>query len=656
MEAIGPTDQHQGVAPAPLLSLLEAETEPGLNIEEIDELAVRETRRRDAVLPPVSVYRWWARRADAVNGAIVEATESDMGSDLLVVDPFAGGGVIPLSVLSRGHRVYAQELDPWAAYGMAAMLTLPAETDLDPWIQRLEEMCATDISNAYSTTSKAGASATVSQTLRVAVSSCTNCGQTQRTFPHALVSLVERKERSNGSAYLACGFGHLFRGTLDRPHPCPECGMRTDPQQSYTNGRRVNCPNCGASDSLANRAASDGADWEVVLTQRVEGRTRELVPASPMEARQADSPQWSPKLGLGLIEAGRETSVLLRHGFDRWDSLYPNRQLAITQRLLASIIELDAPPAIENALRLAVIGTTEMAGLTSRWDRWYLKSYESGARHRFSYTTLTAEPNVWGAGRFGRGSAVLRLDAMKRAARWLRSHGVAASSVEGPIEVVSRRGSIIRTRARVALGSSVRMAIPSGAADLVLTDPPYHDDIQYSELSTPFRAWSSLPTRMSMDDVVANDSISSREYEERLAGVFAECRRVLKRSGHMIFSYANKSPSAWVAVVGALDSAGFRGSGYAIVHGENETDHAKRNGTHIRHNLLIDVVPGDAPKGRRWRPSSESRDSPEVQFLHVAGSTVHNIGSLPTDWRERLTTALAASDFLARESKSSDHS
>ena len=47
---------------------------------------------------------------------------------------------------------------------------------------------------------------------------------------------------------------------------------------------------------------------------------------------------------------------------------------------------------------MAVLGTAEMAGLLSRWDRYYLKSYESMASHRFNFTTLAVEPNVIGVG------------------------------------------------------------------------------------------------------------------------------------------------------------------------------------------------------------------------------------------------------------------
>ena len=74
---------------------------------------------------PVSTYRWWARRTEAVNGSIIDAVSADKPGRMVVSDPFAGGGVIPLAAVMRGHSVYAQDLNPWAAAGLASMLALP---------------------------------------------------------------------------------------------------------------------------------------------------------------------------------------------------------------------------------------------------------------------------------------------------------------------------------------------------------------------------------------------------------------------------------------------------------------------------------------------------------------------------------------------------
>ena len=59
---------------------------------------------------------------------------------------------------------------------------------------------------------------------------------------------------------------------------------------------------------------------------------------------------------------------------------------------------------------------------------------------------------------------------------------------------------------RVVEGDSSRIPLPSRTADLVLTDPPYHDDVHYGELSLPFRAWAGLSTDLMKEEAIANGS------------------------------------------------------------------------------------------------------------------------------------------------------
>src|SRR5690606_12236254 len=90
-----------------------------VNATEVSELARRESRNREKHLPPLGSFRWWARRTGAVNTAILRATVETLGRHRLeIVDPFAGGGTIPLVALKEGHRVRAQDLDPWAVTGI----------------------------------------------------------------------------------------------------------------------------------------------------------------------------------------------------------------------------------------------------------------------------------------------------------------------------------------------------------------------------------------------------------------------------------------------------------------------------------------------------------------------------------------------------------
>jgi len=589
----------------------------GLDIDAVSEAARRETRNREVHLPPTGVYRWWARRTEAVFGELLDRASPVLGASLEVLDPFAGGGVIPFAAVRRGHRVRAQDLDPWAAHGLEVALGLPGRSALERAAQALERATAPLIARGWRTRLEDGAEGWIAHTLRVAVADCTGCGAPQALFPHATVSALRRKDRGGNEAWLCCSRGHLFRGRHDLAGRCVECGDRVEPRAAWLPRRRASCPECGRVEPLSDRAGT--WRWQIALVERTAGRRRELGQPTPRELEQATG--WEPARGLGVIPEGQETRVLLRHGFQRWEDLYPARQRAVTEALLEATGELDE--AVRPALRLAVLGTTEMAGHLSRWDRWYLKSYEAMAGHRFNLTTLAVEPNVWGTPAAGRGTLIRRLRLLARAADWLRDCP--------PV------------RAQVRRGTSERTGLDDGSVDLVLTDPPYHDDVQYAELSLPLRAWAGLATSVG-GEAVAAPGRRSDTYRRTMTGILAEARRVLRDGGRLVLSYANRDPEAWGDLFDALQDAGFAPVGCAAVHSENERDQVKRGIRSCTQDLLLELAPG------RWAGPPQVRlpEGVEGAFLRIVADRFVRIGRLEPGWRDDLAAELGSSAFLAR--------
>ena len=383
-----------------------------LDPQAVSRAARAETRNREVYLPPVSVFRWWARRTESVNGAVIDAFSAERGGNdrLLVVDPFAGGGVIPLAAMLRGHRVYAQDINPWAAVGLAAMLGLPEPDEIREGVASLTHRITPLVSAAYGTTMSDGQTGTISHTFRVATAPCLKCGNLLRLYPHALVTLLARRERGRPEAMLACRNGHLTPGRYDRNTRCRTCRTRVDPLASYTARRVAKCPSCDTRTSLSDLALRGEWAWQVVLVERARNGLRELGIATATEVATATDPRWHPQRSLGKIPEGQETRVLRRHGFSDWGDLYPDRQRHVLEQLLDLVAGCSDNPAVVNLLAMAIIGSAEMAGHCSRWDRWYLKSYETMAGHRFNFTTLTAEPNAWGNPTSGRGTVLRRLD------------------------------------------------------------------------------------------------------------------------------------------------------------------------------------------------------------------------------------------------------
>ncbi len=525
------------------------------------------------------------------------------------------------------------------------MLSSPARADLEEGFAALAQRITALTEAAYGTTLSDGARGEISHTFRVAVAACTHCDVRSRMFPHALVSLCARAERGESAAFLACARGHLFRGLRDGTQGCPQCQLTVEPSANYTGRRIIRCWSCGKDDRLSERAEQSSYRWEPVLVERSSGRRREIDLPRPAEVQQAEDVRWKPVRDLGEIPDGQETAVLLRHGFRRWQDLYPRRQQILTEQLLDEVQYVASDDRVGDALRLAIIGTTEMAGLLSRWDRFYLKSFESMANHRFNFTTFAAEPNVWGTRASGRGTVLRRVARMLSASDWWSSRvGTPISAAFQDVTQSSSTGSW-ESPVTVAWGSSERQTLPDGSCDLVLTDPPYHDDVQYEELSLPLRAWAGLPTTAVFGDVAVNPRIAREEPQaDLLARIFRECRRTLRADGHLIFSFANRDPRAWIELLGALHNAGYRTAGTEIIHSENESDAAKRNVRACTLDLILDLVPRGSRPVLQHYPGANDGD--EASFLSLVSGYVRQVGELPDGWAEKMRTELSEHPFL----------
>ena len=120
---------------------------------------------------------------------------------------------------------------------------------------------------------------------------------------------------------------------------------------------------------------------------------------------------------------------------------------------------------------------------------------------------------------------------------------------------------------------------PTAAIDAVVMDPPYGANVMYAELSDFFYVWLKRTAgyvfpelfRRNLTDkeneAVANiakfkgqkgaKALAGREYEERMASIFAECRRTLKPDGIMTVMFTHKETDAWDALTKGLMDAGF---------------------------------------------------------------------------------------------------
>lgn len=564
--------------------------------------AQREQRSRERHTPSVSVYRWWARRPHAVIGAILDAACAVYGPRFRLADPFSGGATVAVEGARRRLPTYAQDLHPWAVTGLRMIVepvdvaALDAATTLlasrlEPLVRALYEVpCSTH-----------GPGAETLHAFSVRHATCASCQRRVYLFPYSLVTLASRNsDETNG--YFGCrACGRITRSSLKAKARRCQCGHRfAHVTRSLVPNREVRCPHCRSSFSPYLRRPR----WQLVLVQRrcrvdEQSLVHYDVPTPRDRAQARRCGEDVPVPLRSRIPAGLETAVLRRGGFHSWHDLYVPRQLELLLATARMTHELNLDPKVRDRLLLAICGAGEMAGRLSRWDRYYPKAFEALANHRYALVGLACETNPFASA--GRGTLPRRLAALVRAARWMRP--------SGPRRVVSRstrRRTPVSFRSGLALvrGSSEHQLLPARSIDFVLTDPPYFDDVQYSELASIFLAWAHatrlIPTDVNVEaerEAVPNRvrGTDAADYERLLTRIFRETRRVLRPHGAMVLTFHNTKLPAWIALARALHAADFSVRALAVVRSENETDHAKRRGRRFTKDLVLECVPGRRP-------------------------------------------------------------
>ena len=617
----------------------------------VSHAASREARRRESVVPPVSVFRWWARRTHAVVGAIIAACETRPPQTLTIADPFSGGGTIPLAAIRRGHRVYAQDINPWASAGLRATLKLPDVDRISEVEQDLRSHLDPLISQLYDTTMTDGSAGVLKHIVRVACAPCTTCGSEARLFPHALVTRTSRRDVESGDStvLVACPLGHLWKTTSLSEQSCPVCGRMTCPEADYLVRRRISCHECGASETIQERFLHTRPRWETAFIERQNSTLREFVIPSHQELRVYHS-VTAPLNGApyGRIPHGPESAILHAFGFEEWKDLYSPQQLRILNSALQYVEGTNLRDPERELFTLLAVGASEMSAYLSRWDRWYLKPYEAMAGHRFNVTTLATEINMWGA--FGgiRGSLSRRFARLRHASNWCSANLPTTTTIQTAQSTDSRMPMEAAYSVRVVEGSSECMPLATSQADLIITDPPYHDDVSYSDLAQLFLSW------LGPVEVLKGEAMPDRDkpalFGEVLETIFGEAHRVLKDDGRLILSFANRDPLAWAELFKSLQNAGFYCWDYAIVHSENEMDQTKRGKRSCTSDLLLELAKVPAPADLKLHDSTFSSDSASVEwsFLHQVATFALQVGHLSDKdgWKRDLTESLSAHPFL----------
>ena len=282
------------------------------------------------------------------------------------------------------------------------------------------------------------------------------------------------------------------------------------------------------------------------------------------------------------IMEGNKTDEAIRYGCVTWRDMFSPRQLlahGAGVEIFREMLEQDRAAGSLTDLRAAAyiylaLGMDKLRDYNARMTRWHVKRetmVNTFDRHDFAFKWSYAEMAIAVEGQGFDWAIKNTTKALKELV------GMVGPDKRGDMldPVQAERGAITVTN-----GSGASMPnLADKSVDVVVMDPPYGANVMYAELSDFFYVWlkrtaglivPELFTRRLADketEAVANkahfkgqkgaEKLANRDYQDKMAGIFAECRRVLKDDGIMTVMFTHKATAAWDALAMSLMHAGF---------------------------------------------------------------------------------------------------
>ena len=592
-----------------------AALERGFPAAALSRIGEHESWRKEVHRPATSTHKWWAKRLGSVfRGILVSAVDEDQTAaieayssrsrlaGLTVFDPFAGSGTTVVEAVKLGARVVGWDINPVATLVQRQAVQQWDTSELQQAYKQVEEACRAEIDRLHKTES----GETVLYYFWVALATCLNpfCQADIRLFSTHVFSRNAYPNRVPDAQVVCPECLDIIPDRHDFKHLTCKNGHAVSPAGAVTRST-VKCGNCGGSSKIIDALAGRRPRYEM-YAKMVLGRNgkKRYEPVTAFDRSLYDEcslllRQREPGLVLPQAELddGENTRQAIRWGFSQWRHFFNDRQLYSLGLLGGAIRNLSAGEAEREALAALFSGTLEFNNMFCSF-----KGEGTGAvRHMFSHHILKPERTPLEAHPWGTPASSGSFSTLFQS-RLLRAQAYKLEPSDQVLvggQVERRVGLSLPTEARVLTswpsgglksgevylrtGDSSRTDLPDKSVDLIVTDPPYMDNVHYSELADFFHAWlrelgpfADYPqqqnTTRSTDEV---QSALPGEFEAAITKVWQECARVLADDGIMAFTFHQARLSGWVALMRALSQAGFVVTAVQPVQGEMSTSVTK---------------------------------------------------------------------------------
>jgi len=618
----------------------ESAIETNFPFQRLNRLAELEAYNKHHYRPTNYQHKWWARRLGSVFRMISIAALSDPGvsaddlwsqyaetvnvDDAIVLDPFMGGGTTGQEATRVGAQFVGSDLNP-VAWFISEMGLEKQPFMLDTHFDRVVSQSREEIQPYFNTTCpECGDEAGAQFYLWVKLAEYTSLEQDEQ-LGREYDTLVVDHQRDGGATVVCPECGSLSEvDSKPSSSVCTDCSHHFDateedvrvsidePNLVFNGGERpayepyavkYDCSGCGET------GFSKFTKFDIKRFEAAAERYEDIQDDLPIPEQ-------------GIPEGGEKTRDLHNRNYTKWTHLFNSRQLLALGTLLKNIKEVDDDLA-RQYLTLTFSATLEFNNMFCSYKGSDPRG-PGAVRHIFSHHAYVhpgepLENNPLGTK--GRQSGTFRYlyeyrlkkaldfqhspvervlhdDGTVKEKKPIQGERIGGSPADSIDELLDDEGShYLHCGNSADLPFSGQLA---GEVDAVITDPPYYDSVQYSELADFFYVWLKQGLEQDLPDIFDGDSVVSEaeavgnrtrkksldDYQGLLQSVFSESYDVLKDDGVLAFTFHHKDPEAWGAVLEAIDGAGYRVVQTYPVRGEN------RLSVHIKDQraVLLDSV------------------------------------------------------------------
>jgi len=552
------------------------------------------------------------------------------GDDITVIDPMAGGGSIPLESARLGFKTLANEYNPVACSVLEATVDYPirfgpelaakARKWAKVWLERVEKR----LEKFY----PEHRFASVHAYIFARTVPCPDTGFETPLVPdwHLL------KPKGGGRTIAAVPAVDQQKGTWRVQ--IREVGrgagqIKDPPPPTYDNGKGISLFTgrpipADYIKAMAQQGRMKSALYAVAI------KTPQGLKFQPPEQADIDALAAAEKELKKLRPAWEKNNVIPTelypevssddrprlYGMPRWADMLSPRQLLCfgtlveeLNRLRDEIIKAEDHDAGEAVVHLLAFVIDKLANYNSYLASWHAPRSVMRSvfdRHDFAFKASFAEMAPCNAGT----GVEWAIDNTLESAQQLA--GLAHADSTAPAEI--------------SMGSATSLPhLADKSVTAVVVDPPYDDNVQYSELADFFYVWlkrtqghrrpewfSTYLCEHDQEAVVnasrfrknhartkdAKDE-ARQHYRKLMAETFAECRRILRDDGVLTVMFTHKKQEAWEALFASLVQAGFKITATWPVKTESEHSlhQAKKNAAQSTVILVARKRPAGAGVG-----------------------------------------------------------